>query len=253
MEKTNSTSQKNNREDQYSISPLGEKFKLPRKEEFQYEFDRLKELSDKSRQEGKEIVVVMGVGFVGAVMAAIVADTTDESGRSSKFVIGCQRPSIRSYWKIPLLNDGTSPVKAEDPEVDKMIARCVNEKKSLTATFNSDCLQLADCVVVDKSGLKGSWVYNFLDDLQTVDFGYIDFPFHKDKTTISELDGMTIYISCPSFFPDISSLTIYLNGKKFFMASGEDLWSVKRNAVTKAAGKTFTLNFNKHKKHICYK
>jgi nucleotide sugar dehydrogenase len=30
-----------------------------------------------------------------------------------------------------------------------MIERCVLEKKTLTATFNSDCLKLADCVVVD--------------------------------------------------------------------------------------------------------
>ena len=91
----------------------------------------------------------MGVGFVGAVMAAIVADTTDKpGGRPTKLVIGCQRPSTRSYWKIPLLNRGESPVKAEDPEVDRLIHRNVCEKKTLTATFNSDCLALADCVVV---------------------------------------------------------------------------------------------------------
>jgi nucleotide sugar dehydrogenase len=91
----------------------------------------------------------MGVGFVGAVMAAIVADTEDEAGRSSKFVIGCQRPSTRSYWKIPLLNRGESPVKAEDPAVAPLIRRTVLEKKTLTATYNSDCLKLADCVIVD--------------------------------------------------------------------------------------------------------
>jgi nucleotide sugar dehydrogenase len=83
-------------------------------------------------------------------MAAIVADTVNKkTGKPSKFVIGCQRPSTRSYWKIPLLNRGVSPVKAEDPEVDPMIRRCVKEKKTLTATFDSDCLKLADCVVVD--------------------------------------------------------------------------------------------------------
>jgi len=76
----------------------------------------------------------MGVGFVGAVMAAIVADTVDKNGKPSKFVIGMQRPSVRSFWKIPMLNRGLSPVKAEDPEVDPMIARCVNEKKTLIAT-----------------------------------------------------------------------------------------------------------------------
>jgi nucleotide sugar dehydrogenase len=91
----------------------------------------------------------MGVGFVGAVMAAIVADTVDRKGTPSKFVIGCQRPSVRSYWKIPLLSRGESPVKAEDPAVAPLIARTVKDKRTLTATFNSDCLELADCVVVD--------------------------------------------------------------------------------------------------------
>ncbi len=132
-----------------SISPAGEKFDLPKQTDYAAEFKRLKKLADQARKEGKEVVVVMGVGFVGAVMAAIVADTEDKKGKPSKFVIGCQRPSPRSYWKIPLLNKGVSPVKAEDPEVDPMIARTVLEKKTLTATFNSDCLKLADCVVVD--------------------------------------------------------------------------------------------------------
>ncbi len=135
---------------EYSIDPSGEKFPLPQKDDYAAEMARLEELAAAARNEGREVVVVMGVGFVGAVMAAIVADTADKAtGKPSKFVIGCQRPSTRSYWKIPLLNRGQSPVKAEDPEVDPMIARCVREKKTLTATYNSDCLKLADVVVVD--------------------------------------------------------------------------------------------------------
>jgi nucleotide sugar dehydrogenase len=82
-------------------------------------------------------------------MAAIVADTKNSKGKKSKFVIGCQRPSPRSYWKIPLINRGESPVKAEDPEVDVLIKRCVINDKTFVATYNSDCLQFADCVVVD--------------------------------------------------------------------------------------------------------
>jgi UDP-N-acetyl-D-glucosamine dehydrogenase len=134
----------------YSISPAGEKFAIPEEDKHAVEFERVASLTEAARNEGKEIVVVMGVGFVGAVMAAIIADTVDkETGRPGKFVIGCQRPSARSYWKIPLLNRGVSPVKAEDPEVEPMIARCVLDKKTLIATYNSDCLKLADCVVVD--------------------------------------------------------------------------------------------------------
>ncbi len=134
----------------YSVAPSGEKFAISQKDEYEAEFARVEKLAAGARAEGKEVVVVMGVGFVGAVMAAIVADTVDkQTGQPSKFVIGCQRPSPRSYWKIPMLNRGQSPVKAEDPEVDPMIARCVNDKKTLIATYNSDCLKLADCVVVD--------------------------------------------------------------------------------------------------------
>lgn len=135
---------------QVSVSPYGESFPLPQGEDYVKEFERLESLVQEARSRGQEIVVVMGVGFVGAVMAAIVADTVDPAtGKPSKFVIGCQRPSTRSYWKIPLLNRGESPVKAEDPEVDRLIWECVSEKKTLTATFNPDCLKLADCVVVD--------------------------------------------------------------------------------------------------------
>src|SRR5437867_2779133 len=135
---------------EYSISPSGEKFALPTKGGYAGEYTRLQKLAAAAHEEGKEVVVVMGLGFVGAVMAAIVADTLHRKrGHPTKFVIGCQRPSTRSYWKTPMLNRGESPVKAEDPEVDPMITRCVLERKTLTATYNPDCLALADCVVVD--------------------------------------------------------------------------------------------------------
>lgn len=132
-----------------SHSPHGEVFALPVKADYATEYARVKTLAEAARANGKEVVVVMGVGFVGAVMAAIVADCVDENGTPSKFVIGCQRPSTRSFWKIPMLNRGISPVKAEDPQVDELISRCVLEKKTLIATYNSQVLDLADCVVID--------------------------------------------------------------------------------------------------------
>jgi len=134
---------------QYAITPQGESFPIPLKEEYDAEYLRIEKLAKKAKAEGKEIVVVMGLGFVGVVMAAIVADTKDENGNYSKYVIGYQRPSVRSFWKIPLVNRGESPVKAEDPEVDELITRTVTESNTFVATYNSDCLNLADCVVVD--------------------------------------------------------------------------------------------------------
>ena len=134
---------------QFSTSPTGEKFPLPSAGKFKSEFARLKKLAAGQRRKGREIVVVVGVGFVGAVMAAVIADSTDAKGRATKFVIGMQRPSPRSYWKIPLLNRGVSPVKAEDPEVDRLIERCVKHKRTLVATYTEEALKLADVVVVD--------------------------------------------------------------------------------------------------------
>ncbi len=80
---------------------------------------------------------------------AVTADAERDDGTPSKFVIGLQRPSHKSYWKIPALNRGESPVTSEDPEVPRLIHRCVVEKKSLVATHVEEILDVADTVVVD--------------------------------------------------------------------------------------------------------
>lgn len=137
-------------EQNVSISPDGQVFSLPGQQEYIEEFQHLQEMVDYQRDLGRQIVVVMGVGFVGAVMAGVIADTLDkDTGQPSKFVIGMQRPSPRSFWKIPYLNQGVAPVEAEDPEVAPLIKRCVQEKKTLIATFTHEALSLADVVVVD--------------------------------------------------------------------------------------------------------
>ena len=132
-----------------SVCPSGEVFQLPREKDYQKELKRLQRIVKEQRLKGREIVVVMGVGFVGAVMAGVVADSVDADGNANKFVIGMQRPSTRSYWKIPYINRGVAPVEAEDPAVAPLIERCVKEKKTLMATFTYDALSLADVVVVD--------------------------------------------------------------------------------------------------------
>lgn len=81
----------------YSMSPDGERFQIPTEDEYFNEYHKIKDLVDKERSNGNEIVVVMGVGFVGIVMAAVVADSKDEKAKHGKFVIGMQKPSIRSY------------------------------------------------------------------------------------------------------------------------------------------------------------
>jgi UDP-N-acetyl-D-glucosamine dehydrogenase len=150
---------------EYSISPEGEKFAIPSDADYRKEYDKLAKIADEQKKQGREIVVVMGLGFVGAVMAGVVADSVDKkTGESKKFVIGMQRPSPRSFWKIPLFNRGVSPVKAEDPEVAPMIARCVNEKKTMIATYTYDALKLADVLVVD---VQCDYMKQSLGDLKT--------------------------------------------------------------------------------------
>ena len=133
-----------------SICPNGQAFPLPLEKDYAKEFKRLQRIVQDERRKGREIVVVMGVGFVGAVMAGVVADSVErKSGIPGKFVIGMQRPSPRSFWKIAYLNKGVAPVEADDPEVARMIKRCVKDKKTLIATYTYEVLALADVVVVD--------------------------------------------------------------------------------------------------------
>lgn len=153
---------------EYSVSPDGEKFPLPTEEDYEIEFRRLESLAAKHREMGRDVVVVLGMGFVGAVMAAVVADSTDDTGKSGKFVIGMQRPSTRSFWKIPLLQRGVTPVKAEDPEVPAIIHRCVVEKQTLTASYTYKAISLADVVVVD---VQCDYVKESLDDVSK---GYVN-------------------------------------------------------------------------------
>ncbi|MEI8188963.1 MAG: UDP binding domain-containing protein [candidate division NC10 bacterium] len=134
----------------FSVCPAGKQYRLPQPDDYASELRRLQELVAEQRALGREIVVVMGVGFVGAIMAAVVADSIDrKTGKPGKFVLAMQRPSARSYWKIPYLQRGLPPVQSEDPEVEEIIRRCVLEKQTLSATFSYDALGLADVVVVD--------------------------------------------------------------------------------------------------------
>lgn len=132
-----------------SIAPDGTEFPLPQPEDYKAEFERIRALADEQRAMGREVVVVMGLGFVGIVMAGVVADAVGPDGRPNKFVIGLQRPSARSFWKISILNQGRTPIDAEDPEVPEILHRIVHEKRNFVATYNEEVLSLADVVVVD--------------------------------------------------------------------------------------------------------
>ena len=202
---------------EYSISPGGEKFELPEEEDYKREYERLAVLAREQKELGREIVVVMGLGFVGAVMAGVVADSVDKkTGESKKYVIGMQRPSTRSFWKIPLFNRGISPVNAEDPEVAPMIERCVNKKKTMMATFTYDALKLADVLVVD---VQCDFLKQDLGNLKT---GYAEISALEDSFKVigEKIDPKCLVLIETTVPPGTTEYVAYPLIKKAFKKRG---------------------------------
>lgn len=132
-----------------SIAPDGKEYQLPTAEESEQEKVILKQITEEQRKLGRKIVAVQGMGFVGCVMATVVADAEDSNGKPLYYVHGQQRTSQRSYWKVPVINTGIPPVSSSDPEVPEIFNRCVVEKKNFRATWVDYVYELVDIVVVD--------------------------------------------------------------------------------------------------------
>lgn len=132
-----------------SIAPDGKEYSLPTAEENEKERQILKQITEEQRALGRKIVAVQGLGFVGCVMATVVADAEDENGKPIYYVHGHQRASSRSFWKVPTINQGIAPVSSSDKEVPEIFNRCVNEKKNFRATSEDYVYTLVDVVVVD--------------------------------------------------------------------------------------------------------
>ena len=80
-----------------------------------------------SLNSGKPVVVVQGLGFVGAVMALVCAN----SNESDYAVIGVDLPSEASFWKIKSLNEGIFPLIAEDPKIEEFFSASRNETSEI--------------------------------------------------------------------------------------------------------------------------
>lgn len=132
-----------------SISPNGTEYQLPSDAQSEKELEELKRITEEQRKLGRKIVTVQGMGFVGCVMASVVADAVDENGKPLYFVHGQQRASSRSFWKVPIINTGVPPVSSSDAEVPEIFHRTVVEKKTLRATWLNYAYEVADIVVVD--------------------------------------------------------------------------------------------------------
>ncbi|MBW6514310.1 MAG: nucleotide sugar dehydrogenase [Candidatus Syntrophosphaera sp.] len=132
-----------------SLAPDGKEYKIPTEEENAQEREILKRITEEQRKLGRKIVAVQGLGFVGCVMATVVADATDKDGNPYYYVHGHQRASKRSFWKVPVINSGVPPVSSSDPEVPQIFHRTVVQKQNFRATSEDSVYSLVDIVVVD--------------------------------------------------------------------------------------------------------
>lgn len=88
-------------------------------------------------------LVVIGMGYVGIPAAALFADT------DSLEVVGIQRRSKRSGWKIDFLNEGRSPFPENEPGMAELLQRVVKGKKSFRVTDNFEEIKDADYILID--------------------------------------------------------------------------------------------------------
>lgn len=132
-----------------SIAPGGTEFAIPSNEEINTSFDQLVSHVKEQRQQGRQIVVVQGLGCVGTAVAAVIADARGPLGQPLYFVIGVDLPTPASYWKVAKLNNGVSPVISTDNELPRLIHKAVRETKNLCATVSEQAYSLADVILVD--------------------------------------------------------------------------------------------------------
>lgn len=93
---------------------------------------------------GKTVVVVQGLGFVGAVMSLICANALTEEYA----VIGIDLPLENSYWKIQEINNGNFPISSSDKKVDEFYQKAL-QKNNLFATYDPYTYSKADVIIVD--------------------------------------------------------------------------------------------------------
>ena len=122
---------------------------------------------------GEKLVVVVGLGFVGAAMiAAVLSANNSENARYR--VVGVDLRDGVNDWKIYAVQAGTVPIQTSDSSIGE-IYRQSHASNSLTATWLHEIYRFADYVIVDvnldiaKSGDGEDGTYRFqLETLHNV-------------------------------------------------------------------------------------
>ena len=94
--------------------------------------------------EGKKVVVIQGLGFVGAVMSLVCANALTEDYA----VIGVDLANENTYWKIKSINDGVFPLVADDSKIAEFFDNA-KKKGNFLATYDPVAYGYADVIIVD--------------------------------------------------------------------------------------------------------
>jgi len=87
-------------------------------------------------------IVVVGMGYVGIPAAALLADVEGFN------VVGIQRRSKRSGWKIDWLNEGKNPIGGDEPGLPELIEKVVKKGTFRVTDDFSECKD-ADVILID--------------------------------------------------------------------------------------------------------
>ena len=124
----------------YSINPnTNKKYLIPRSNDDSHNINNFLQ-----KNSGKKVIVVQGLGFVGAVMSVVCANSLKEEYA----VIGVDLPNKENFWKIKSINDGIFPLSAEDEKIDQFFEQSI-KKGNFYATYDSYAYSKANTIIVD--------------------------------------------------------------------------------------------------------
>ena len=82
----------------------------------------------------KEVVVIQGIGFVGAVMSLVCCNAINKDYA----VIGIDLPTEKSLQRIQSFNEGVFPLTADDPQIDVFFENSKKKKNFYATTDIND-------------------------------------------------------------------------------------------------------------------
>jgi nucleotide sugar dehydrogenase len=98
--------------------------------------------------QGRTVVCVQGLGFVGTAMMLATASAREDDGSPAFDVVGVELDNPAGRERVEAINSGRLPIRSADPKMEAAMARAV-EAGNLRATTGSDAYASAGVAIVD--------------------------------------------------------------------------------------------------------